>query len=226
MEQRSSEWYDMRLGRFTASKISLILGKLTTEKGKTSLENLAIKKAGEMYFGQIENDFVSFDMQRGIDNEPMAFAKFSELMSLEFLQVEQCGFIPFGLHGGASPDGKVSNGCNLEIKNPTIETFNKLVCTNEIKDEYNDQMQKQMLCLDTDLSYFFNYVIYCGKEYCHTIEVPRNEQRISLIKERIEIATEIKLKHYETLCSRFGGKGFISFFDTDVNTIINEPIKL
>lgn len=214
MEQRSNEWYDMRLGRFTASKISLILGKIATEKGKTSLENLAIKKAGEMYFGQIENDFVSFDMQRGIDQEPMAFAKFSELMSLEFLQVDQCGFIPYGLHGGASPDGKLSNGRNLEIKNPTIETFNKLVCTNEIKDEYNDQMQKQMLCLDTDLSYFFNYVIYCGKEYYHTIEVPRNEDRISLIKERIEIATEIKMKHYETLCSRFGGKGFISNFTT------------
>jgi len=210
MEQRSSEWYDMRLGRFTASKISLLLGKLTTEKGAKALENLAIKKAGEMYFGQIESDFISFDMQRGIDQEPLAFAKFSEIIGLQFLEVEQVGFIPYGKHGGASPDGKVSNGRNLEIKNPTIETFNKLVCTNVIDEGYNDQMQKQMLALDTDLTYFFNYVVYCGKEYSHLVEVPRNEQRISLIKERIEIASEKKLKHYETLCSRFGGKPLLA----------------
>lgn len=224
MEQRSNEWHDARLGRFTASKISLLLGKEGLTKTKQSIDNYAMKAASEMYFGGIESDYVSFDMQRGLDLEPIAFEKFKELKGLEFLDVSKCGFIPYGKHGGASPDGIVSNGRNLEMKCPTIENFAKLVLTNEIKDEYVEQMQKQMLCLDTDLSYFFNYVVHMGKEYWHTIEVPRNEDTISLIKERIEIAGEKKMKYYDTLCSNFGGTGYISFYDNDVNAIITDKL--
>mgnify|MGYP001951740481 CR=1 FL=1 len=93
---------------------------------------------------------------------------------------------------------------NLEIKCPTIETFNKLVLTEEINPKYFAQMQMQMLATNAEKTHFYNYVIHNGKEIDYTIEVPRCEETISLLKERIEYATELKNEYYNTLVKRLG----------------------
>ena len=76
-EQRSKEWFDSRLGKFTASEIHKLLGvKGLGETGKT----YAFEKACELVYGKDENDdFTSFDLKRGVELEPMAFRKFKEL---------------------------------------------------------------------------------------------------------------------------------------------------
>jgi exodeoxyribonuclease (lambda-induced) len=196
IEQRSSEWFEQRIGRFTASEIYKLMGvKGLGETGKTYI----LEKAIEQLYGKEEDDFVSYDMQRGIELEPLAFAKFYELMQLKFVDVENCGFFVFGKSAGASPDGLVGDDAILEIKCPKKETFFKLVATNKIDQKYYFQMQKQMLATKRKKAYFFNYLIIDGVEYHHTIEVERDDVVIDKMKERIKEAELEKNKIIELI---------------------------
>ena len=205
MEQRTKEWFEARRGKFTASQIESLLGKITLKRTTDKINNYAMKKAGEMFFGLPEEEtFFSKDVQRGIDLEPVAFAKFQALKRLEFVEVTESPFVAYNNHSGASPDGclKTTNE-NLEIKCPTIETFNKLVLTGEINPKYFAQMQMQMLSTGASATHFFNYVVHNDVEYHYTILVERCEETISELKERIDYATEIKMQYFKTLQQKF-----------------------
>ena len=199
MLQRSSDWFDARKGRFTASDIHKLLG--VRGLGQTG-ESYIFEKAVEEVFGLDEEDtFVSNDMQRGITLEPLAFRKFKELKEFEFLDVQETTFFSYGSHAGASPDGLVGNDAILEIKCPRPTKFFNLVAKgiDAIDKEYIAQMQMQMLCTNSVKAYFFNYIIFNGKEMWHEIEVERDEKMIDLIKERIEQAIKIKQEFVEYL---------------------------
>jgi putative phage-type endonuclease len=197
LKQRSNEWFDMREGRFTASQIGRLLGKETLATTKQSINTYALEKAIETIYGREEDGFTSIDMQRGIDLEPLAFKRFTELKNHKFLDVSESTFISYGDHAGASPDGKVSDNSNLEIKCPRRNKFFKIVANgfSEIDASYIAQMQMQMLCSKTDRTYFFNYYIENSIEYWHEIVVNRDDVMIELIKKRIIMATEIKLDY-------------------------------
>ena len=196
IEQRSQEWHQQRYGRFTASEIYKILGiKGLGETGKS----YAIDKAIEQLYGEMEENFVSYDMQRGTELEPLAFAKFKELKELDFLEVENCGFFEFEEHAGASPDGLVSDNAILEIKCPKSSNFFKLVATNEIDPKYYAQMQMQMLATNRNKAYFFNYLVHEGVEYHHEIIVERDEVIIEKIKDRLKEVIEIKKEYINKL---------------------------
>lgn len=192
IEQRTEEWFEQRLGRFTASEIYKLMGvRGLGETGKS----YAIEKAIEQLYGEVDENFVSFDMQKGIELEPLAFAKFSDIMSLQFVKVEKCGFFVNCEHSGASPDGLVGDYGILEIKCPKASTFFKLVATGIIDDKYLYQMQKQMMAANRDKAYFFNYCIIDGVEYHHTIIIDRDDSVIQKMKERISEAVEIKKEY-------------------------------
>jgi len=189
VQQRTNEWYNARKGKFTASEIVKLLGiKGLGETGKS----YAIEKAIEQLYGEMEDNFVSFDMQRGIDLEPLAFAKFKEIKELDFIEVENCGFFEFGTDAGASPDGLVGDDAILEIKCPRSTTFFKLVATNEIDPKYYAQMQLQMMATNRNKGYFFNYLVHEEKEYWHEIIVERDDVLCAKIESRIAEAVEIK----------------------------------
>lgn len=215
MEQRTDEWYNARIGRFTASDcIDLCADgsrKMTDEELRIFKENnpksrktttwdipdglktKALQKAVEHFIGRKEDsEFLPKDMQRGVDLEPYAFENFKAKKELEFLQVETCGFIFDGEHSGSSPDGLVSDDAVLEIKCPDRDAFFKLVLTGEINKKYFFQIQKQMHDTGRSKCYFFNYLIHEGEELTHEIVVPRCEDTIKLIQDRIKIATELK----------------------------------
>jgi len=194
--QRTVDWKTQRYGKFSASEIVKILGaRGLGETGKT----YAIEKAIEQLYGEFEEPFISYDMQNGIDTEPLAFAKFKELKGLDFLEVTNCGFFEYEKHAGASPDGLVSDNAVLEIKCPKSTTFFKLVATGEIDPKYIAQMQMQMLCTGTDKAYFFNYLIHDGAEYYHEIIVERDEAMIEKIKERLAEAIAIKEEYIKLI---------------------------
>lgn len=202
MLQRSKEWFEARRGRFTASNIHRLLGKESLKKTKQSIETYAFEKAVEYLYGiEEEPEFLSKDLERGIKLEPMAFNRFKELKGFEFIDVKESTFIPFGEHSGASPDGCVSDNSNLEIKCPRRNKFFKIIANGniEIPLQYHAQMQMQMLCSNTEKTYFFNYYIENGIEYWHELIVDRDEGMINLIKDRIEKATVIKLDFIEKI---------------------------
>jgi len=198
-EQRSDLWFENRLGRFTASEIFKLMGvKGLGETGKT----YAIEKAIESIIGKNEDEINSKDLTRGVELEPLAFAKFSDIKFLDFLDVSESNFIEYGEHSGASPDGLVSDNSNLEIKCPKLVKFFKIVADNKIDDAYLWQMQHQMLCSKTEKTYFFNYIVDKGTEYWHEIIVQRDEKKIDLIESRLIEGIEIKLDYIEKINSQ------------------------
>ena len=195
IQQRTDEWHELRKGKFTASEIYKLMGiKALGETGK----GYAFDKAVEQVYGETEESFISFDMQRGIELEPLAFAKFQELKDAEFLNVETCGFFGNEIYG-ASPDGLVGSDAILEIKCPKPSTFFKIVANNEIKDQYLYQMQLQMMVTGRNKAYFFNYCIIEGVEYWHEIEVLKDDVICDKIKERINEANELKKEYINQL---------------------------
>ncbi len=199
MLQRSYEWFDFRLGKFTASEIHKLMG--IQGLGKTG-ETYCFEKACELVFGKDEDEnFSSYDMQRGVALEPMAFRKFSELKAMEFINVKECTFFPYNEHAGATPDGVVGNDAILEIKCPRSTKFFNLVAKgeSEIDKEYFYQMQFQMLCSNSIQAHFFNYIIFKGVEMWHEITVNRCEKTIETIKQRIEIAIKLRDEFVEYL---------------------------
>lgn len=223
-QQRSSEWYNLRLGKFTASEIHKLLStgsrkmteaeleayKKENPKGKRTtidcigdtFETYCFEKACEIVFGvDEEENFTSFDMQRGVTLEPIAFRKFKELKDLEFIEVKESYFFPYGEDAGASPDGVVGNDAVLEIKCPRSNKFFKYIKygIDEIDNVYMAQMQFQMLCSNSKRAHFFNYIIFKGVEMWHEIVVERDEKMIDLIKERLQQAIKLRNEFVEYL---------------------------
>ena len=196
-QQRSLSWYKERYGKFTASKIIDLLG--VKGMGLTG-ETYAIDKAIEQLYGEVEEGFTSKDMQRGIDLEPIAFAKFKEVHPN--LNVQNCSFFTYGEHAGASPDGLIDDDAILEIKCPKGKKFFRLVAEENIDKIYVAQMQMQMLATNRNKAYFFNYLEVNDKVYHHTIIVERDEDMIELIKERLEQAITIKKEYIEKIESK------------------------
>jgi putative phage-type endonuclease len=197
VEQRTNEWFELRLGRFTGSEIHKLMG--IKGLGLTG-EGYAFSKACELVFGRDEEDsFMSFDMQRGVQYEPLAFECFNRLNEENFINAQQCEFFVYDTFAGASPDGIVSDNAVLEIKCPKPETLFELIATNEIDKKYQYQMQMEMLCAEKDKAYFFNYGIWNGKEIHHTVIIERDEEIISKIKERVLEALILRDKYVEQI---------------------------
>ena len=197
--QRSKEWFKQRYGKFTASTCSDLMGiKGLGETGKS----LAFKKAIELVFGEDPTERIeTWDMKRGIELEPVAFNKFKELKELEFMKVDKATFFAFDDNTGASPDGVVDKDAILEIKCPRSEKFFKLVANgiDGIDKTYICQMQHQMMCSNSERAHFFNYIIWNGSEYWHEIIVPRDNEMIEKIKERIAEAVAIRDQYVKEL---------------------------
>lgn len=192
-KQRTEQWQEQRKFRFTGSKISNLLSKQ------------GLGKTGETYIFEVvftglypdsEEIFVTQAMQDGIEREPLAFKKLTEILGKRFIQTETCGFFPYEDYGGASPDGLTSDDGVIEIKCPKAKTFFTVVRDNYIDPTYYDQMQMEMLSANRSKAYYFNYFIDLnGIEYWHLIVVPRDEQRINFIKSRMLEARDIALMY-------------------------------
>jgi hypothetical protein len=201
--QRTDEWHKQRLGRFTASEIH----KLMSVKGlgETGL-SLCRKKAQEIVFG-IDPDWnvVTWDMNRGIEQEEIAFDLFKRRKELDFIEVQKCFFYPIGENSGASPDAIVGSDAVLEIKCPRPEKFFLLVekGLEAIDPSYYDQMQLQMKATNSNRCYFFNNLFFKGKNLSHELIVERDDKRIDLIMQRIDLAVIERDKIVEVLRNNF-----------------------
>lgn len=205
IEQRTDEWREQRRGKFTASQVHRLLGKITHKTTQKSIENYALESAIDQVFGlEPELEFLPEDMRRGVELEPMAFEKFSELMAMQFIEVEDCGFFPYGRYSGASPDGLVSSDAVLEIKCPKRKKFFELVMYGEdaIDEKYKDQMTLQMMATKRKRAYFFNYVVDRGVEYWHCIEYKLDNARATLIDERLTMAGKRKSEIIKDLTNK------------------------
>lgn len=145
MEQRTDEWFQARLGKVTASRISDVLAKTKTGYS-ISRQNYLVQLVTERLTGQkADSFFMNQAMQDGVDREPIA-RKLYEV--LNDVIVTEVGFYdhPRIVMSGASPDGLVGEGL-IEIKCPIETTHTNTLMSKKIPSKYNSQIQWQMSCV-------------------------------------------------------------------------------
>lgn len=177
LQQGTSEWLQIRLGKFTASNASSVA---TAGKG---LETLVFEKAEELVTGQIKEGFKNADMIRGNELEPKA----RNLYELETENiVSQVGFCELDEYVGCSPDGLVDEDGLVEIKSPTFRVFYEYLTTAKVDSKYMWQMQMQLLVTNRK---WVDYVVYnpmFKKQPIIIKRIERDEEKIEKIKKGLE----------------------------------------
>ena len=161
MEQRTPEWHEKRKGRITGSRVGAILGMSPWQKPADVLRAMVREYHGA------ETEFTGNPAtDHGNNNEQRALLAF---MRESGLQVEQCGFFPYGELMGASPDGLTDDGGVLELKVPfglRNEQDAKFKPLSE-QMHYSCQVQMEMLAAGRSHAYFAQYVAPKGDPLSH-----------------------------------------------------------
>jgi putative phage-type endonuclease len=144
VEQRSNEWFALRLGKVTASRVADLMAKTKTGYSATR-ENYMAQLVVERISNSQAESFTNAAMQWGTDQEPYARAEYE---ATQGAMVEECGFVshPTIEMAGASPDGLVGDDGLIEIKCPNTATMIDVLLTGVVASKYNTQMQFQMAC--------------------------------------------------------------------------------
>ena len=165
--QRSTQWFNQRTGRITASEAASCI-RITTNMLKTYYSQFP--NAKPLALGACGNPYSSYEhfMQRKVDpannkflgNEATRFGTFYEPIACQYYSqindnavVNEYGFIQHPTYEflGASPDGITDKGIMLEIKCPLRRNINGVPPF-----YYFVQMQLQLEC--------------CNLQYCDYLE--------------------------------------------------------
>ena len=155
--QGSEEWWAVRNGKITASKLSDLMRK--TKFGESTYKSrLRMELAIERITGKSASDnFMNQAMRNGVEREPDARTLFEAITGKE---VALCGSFdhPEIVNTSASPDGLIrGEDAVLEIKCPTHITHAKNLLSEKMPRNYEYQVQWQIACTESEYAYFASY---------------------------------------------------------------------
>ena len=161
IEQRTEEWFEQRLGKVTASRISDVIAKTKTGLS-TSRQNYLIQLVSERLTGKKGDSFVNQAMLDGIERESAARALY---MLNRDVSVTEVGFFdhPVITNSGASPDGAVNAEEDgkyaglIEVKSPIESTHTNTLISKSVPSKYIPQMQWQLACTGAKWVDFVSY---------------------------------------------------------------------
>lgn len=131
-DQGSHEWHQIRIGKITGTRLKKMLAK----------DNLSLldELIAEDETGLTDDDdFVSEEMQRGIDLEPLAIQEYSNITGHEvdhpcLIQSSEWPILMM------SPDGYIGTNGAVEIKCPKTKNHIKYIRQGKIPNEYKEQI--------------------------------------------------------------------------------------
>lgn len=176
VEQGSAKWYQVRLGRPTASNFHRIL----TPKGEPSKQALAYmyRLTAERLLNETLDDdigYVSY-VRDGREREPQAVALFNFLNEI---QLEPGGFVTTDDGRiGASPDRLLKGMMEaVEIKCPAPQTQIKYLLEGP-DDDYRAQVQGQIMVGEFQAVHFFTY--HPQMPHFHKVTLPDRHYIVAL----------------------------------------------
>ena len=190
VEQRSNEWFALRLGKVTASRVADLMAKTKTGYSATR-ENYMAQLVVERISNSQAESFTNAAMQWGTDQEPYARAEYE---ATQGAMVEECGFVshPTIEMAGASPDGLIGDDGLIEIKCPNTATMIDVLLTGVVASKYNTQMQFQMACT--------------GRQWCdYVVFDPRMPAKAQMFIKRVA-RDEVFIEEMEAEVTKFLGE--------------------
>jgi len=184
MEQGTDEWFAIRIGKVTASRVADVIAK--TKSGySASRDNYMAQLVCERLTGQKGESFTNAAMQHGTETEPLARAAYE---ALKDVLVDEVGFVPHPTikMAGASPDGLVGDDGLIEIKCPNTATHIETLLSESVPTKYYTQMQFQLACTGREWCDFVSFDNRLPEELQLFVKrVPRDEMYIKLMEAEI-----------------------------------------
>jgi putative phage-type endonuclease len=155
--QGTDEWFQQRLGKVTASRISDVIAKTKTGVS-TSRQNYLVQLVSERLTGKKGDSFVNQAMIDGIERESAARELY---MRTRGVSVTEVGFFdhPTIVMSGASPDGAVNAEEDgkyaglIEIKCPIETTHTNTLMSKSVPSKYKPQIQWQMASVSPNVKW-------------------------------------------------------------------------
>jgi len=139
INQGSPEWFEIRVGKVTASHAQAI-----GNNGK-GLDTYLLEVVSEMFSSSEKEHYSNEHTERGNELEPIARSMYELQNDVE---VEEIGFAEYNDFVGCSPDGLVGKDGMIEIKCPDDKTYFNLLMNEKIDNAYIWQCQMNMLILE------------------------------------------------------------------------------
>lgn len=183
IEQRTDEWRQSKIGKFSGSDFHIMLGS-----SQTKTDYMWGKYSEVKYQDTDKEEYSSLYMERGTVLEPEARRVYSAVTEQE---VKEVGLVEddgeFDGYAVCSPDGLVGEDGIIEIKclvakyheqytNPTSKKYEY------IKPEYKTQVQYNLFITDRK---WCDFVYYHPRAGIHIIHIERDEEYIEKIKEAL-----------------------------------------
>jgi putative phage-type endonuclease len=184
VEQRSEEWFALRLGKPSGSRMGDVMAK-TKSGPAASRKNYMMELLCQRLTGTQEQGFVTAAMQRGTDLEPVARSAYEIQTGLMVFETgvwshPELEFI-------ASPDGLVGKEGLLEIKCPNTAQHVEFLRTSKPDNGYQWQMLAQMACTERDWCDFVSFDDRMPEPLqSHCVRFWRDDKRIA------EMEAEVK----------------------------------
>jgi putative phage-type endonuclease len=143
-EQRSTEWFEARMGCVTASRTADVMAQ-TKSGHSASRANYMADLICERLTGSRQAGFSSAAMQWGTETEPQARMAYEIMTGANVIET---GFVLHPKIGGfgASPDGLIGDDGLIEIKCPNTATHIETLLNDKVPNKYIIQMHVQMIC--------------------------------------------------------------------------------
>lgn len=169
--QASPEWFAVRIGKVTASRVADVVAKTKTGWG-ASRTNYMAELIAERLTGNRSESYTNPAMQWGKDHEEEARNAYEFIKDVS---VELIGFVdhPTIAMSGSSPDGLVGDDGLVEIKCPNTATHIDTLLGQAIPSKYDMQIQWQLACT--------------GRKWCDFVSFdPRLPPSMQLFVQRVD----------------------------------------
>ena len=194
MDQGTEEWFTIRIGKVTASRVADVIAKTKTGYS-ASRDNYMAQLVCERLTGQKGESFTNAAMQHGTETEPLARAAYE---ALKDVLVDEVGFVPHPsiIMAGASPDGLVGTDGLLEIKCPNTATHIETLMSKTVPGKYNTQMQFQMSCTGRQWCDFVSFDNRLPEQFQLFVKrVPRDDEFIKQMEDEVvKFLNELDIK--------------------------------
>jgi putative phage-type endonuclease len=177
--QGSSEWLQERAGRVTASRCAAVMATLKSGKESAERANYRIEVVTERLTAMATETFVSDDMRRGIEFEPLARTAYEFAADVDVQRIGMAIHLDIE-DFSASPDGLVGDAGAIEIKCPRRTNHVRWSLAGQVPEEHIWQCYAVMDVCERE---WVDFVSYCP-------DMPKHMQVFSVRLHRDEL--EIK----------------------------------
>lgn len=198
--QGSEEWRQSRCGILTASKMSKLITPTLKVAANDDSRRIVYEIMCERITGIVQDEFQSFDMMRGHEEEIYA----RQLYSKTYEPVEEVGFITndrLGFVMGWSPDGLVGDDGLIQIKSRKNELQIKLIMEGIVPNDNVIQLQSELFVSERK---WVDYISYSNglPMWTKRVEpIAEVQDAIRAAAIQLEWTVSEKIKQYKSILS-------------------------